>query len=133
MKYATKASDFSDIPERVVEFFHAFTDLRRVQTFGSFFGIPTEAKEPFEPGAEDPEELVGCACGKCRWKDAVPVGSLFHESKTFLDPNGVRQLKLFAFDTSPPKAPPPEPESTVAYVTKNLDLFFHQNDFVFSN
>ncbi len=132
VKYATKANEFSRCPERVVEFFRAFTDLRRVQTFGSFFGVPSEAKESFEEGAKDPEELVGCACGKCRWRDATP-GGLFHETNTFVDANGVRQLKLFAFDTSPPKPVEPEVPENVAFVTKNLDLFFHQNDFVFSN
>lgn len=125
VKYATKAGDFSKISDRVVEFLKAFTSIRRVQTFGSFLGQKTPPQDPLEnEDQENPEALVGCACGQCRWKDGMP-GGLFPENKTFVDAKGIRQLKLFECDTfwrpEKPVEPVPTPE-----VSANLDLFFEQ-------
>jgi hypothetical protein len=127
VKYATKAADFSHDPGRVVEFFRAFQNVRRVQGFGSFYGTCSR-----EPGCEGPDEqengLVGCNCGSCEWSDGTPSPTLFHISKTFLNPDGVRQLRLFDSGIDPPKIlsdPDPPPLETKA----NLDLFFHQHEF----
>lgn len=129
VKYASKAADFSRSPARVVEFYRAFTGVRRLQTFGSFFNRPSEAKEPDEDGRANSEELVGCKCGQCRWKDAAPAG-LFRTRDTFIDANGNRQLRLFeSFDTSPPKTPEVEVPATVDM--SQLDLFFQQRELGF--
>jgi hypothetical protein len=120
VKYATKAAGFSHQPNRVLEFYRAFKNVRRAQAFGSYLGSLGEDKEE---KAKKSNEFIGCACGKCRWKDAVPCG-LYHVSQTELRADGERQLKLFAFDSSPPESPP-EPEEP-KFVDKNLDLFFHQ-------
>jgi len=130
VKYATKAADFSTSPEHVAEFFRAFKSVRRVQTFGTFLG-----KCDAQDSAEDDEknksdELVGCKCGQCRWKDGFPSG-LFRERETFLNAQGVRQLRLFEFDVgSPEKSPEPEPEEPVV-LAGQFDLFFSQNEFRF--
>lgn len=131
VKYATKAADFARKPDRVVEFLQAFTNVRRVQTFGSFF-----AKSDPDPNTAEehaPEDLVGCPCGKCRWKDGVP-GALFRDTETILRADGVRQLKLFGNDPfwNPEKPPDPEPQPEVSAQTKNLDLFFHQTEIAFA-
>jgi hypothetical protein len=120
VKYATKAAKFSDQPARVLEFYRAFKNVRRAQAFGSFLGSLGEDKEE---KAEKSNEFIGCACGKCRWKDAVPCG-LYHVSQTELRADGERQLKLFAFDSSPPESPP-EPEE-LKQDSRQSDLFFHQ-------
>ena len=129
MKYATKAADFSKDSERVVEFFRAFENIRRVQMFGSFLGKQTEPQEPLEEEEQNPEDFVGCACGQCRWKDGVQ-GGLFRERDTFLDPNGLRQLKLFKDDLwwRPEKPAEPEPQLPSP---NNLDLFFEQRELSF--
>jgi len=133
VKYATKASDFSESPERVVEFLRAFTSVRRVQMFGSFLGEKERPEIPLEENEETSEELVGCACGNCRWKDGIP-GDLFRERDTFLDPKGIRQLKLFKCADDlwwrPEKPPDPEPEVKVP-PPSNLDLFFEQRELSF--
>ena len=123
VKYATKAASFSHRADLVLEFHRAFKNVRRAQAFGSFLGFLGESEEE---KIEESKEFAGCACGECRWSDGFPSG-LFHISQTQLDLNGERQLKLFAFDSSPPN-PPPEPEAP-ALPTKNLDLFFHQHEF----
>lgn len=132
VKYATKAADFARKPERVVEFLQAFTSVRRVQTFGSFFA--EKDPDPDAAGENDPEDLVGCPCGKCKWKDGVP-GPLFRDTQTILRADGVRQLKLFECDSfwRPEKPPDPEPEPEVSLVTQNLDLFFHHIELSFVN
>ncbi len=107
VKYATKSADFSDSPERVDEFLRAFRNVRRVQSFGSFYGVE-EAVER-EPG-DDKVKLVGCACGKCTGRDFVIEHGLVHVSETVLLPDGTRQLRFdFAVelresrDESPPE------------------------------
>jgi hypothetical protein len=131
VKYATKASDFCKYPDRVVEFFQAFSSVRRVQTFGNFLGKQTAPEEPIEQEVQEPEELVGCKCGQCKWKDGVPAG-LFRERDTFLAPSGFRQLRLFEFDTGPPKEPDPEPVTEIS-LANQLNLFFEQRELCFSN
>jgi hypothetical protein len=128
VKYATKAGDFSKSPERVVEFLRAFTSVRRVQMFGSFLGKQEEPEEPLDD-EKKPEDFVGCACGQCRWKDGIQ-GDLFRERDTFIDPNGIRQLKLFKDDLWWRPEKPPEPESQ-APPPNNLDLFFEQRELRF--
>ncbi len=99
--------------------------MRRAQAFGSFLGFLSESEEE---KIEESKEYVGCACGECHWGNGFTSG-LFHISQTQLDLNGERQLKLFAFDSSPPN-PPPEPQRpTVA--EGNLNLFYHQHDLAF--
>jgi len=120
VKYATKAASFSHQSDRVLEFYRAFKNVRRAQAFGSFLGSLGEDKEE---KAEKSDEFIGCACGKCRWKDAVPCG-LYHVSQTELRANGERQLRLFAFDSSPPNVPP-EIEMPASPLGQ-FDLFFHQ-------
>jgi len=126
VKYATKASGFSSSAERVAEFYRSFANVRRVQAFGSFYGA---VRERAEEDAEKNQELVGCACGMCRWKDGSPAG-LFHIFQTSLDVNGIRQLKLFEFEFC--KSPPPPPEQAVLPVEPsaflNLNLFFRQQE-----
>ncbi len=128
VKYSTKAASFAEAstrahePNRVLEFYLAFKNVRRVQAFGSFLGSMGESEDE---RIEDSKEFVGCACGLCTWNKGFDSG-LFHISQTKLDLNGERQLKLFAFDSSPAK-PPPKIEETV-FPNKNLDLFFHQHE-----
>src|SRR6266568_3069644 len=99
VKYATKGADFSDRPDRVLEFFHAFKSVRRMQSFGSCLEIAKEAeKELREPGQEEP---VGCFCGMCSWADGKFV-RIVHISETFLTAEGVRQLRLFDSGSDPP-------------------------------
>ena len=124
VKYATKAASFSDRPDRVLEFYRAFKNVRRAQAFGSFLGFLGESEEE---KTEDPNEFVGCKCSECKWSNGFPSG-LFHISQTTVDQNGDRQLKLFAFDSSPPN-PPPEPAPPGD--NKTLDLFFHQHALTF--
>jgi Replication protein len=97
VKYVTKAADFADSPERVCEFLHAFRDVRRVQTFGSFLGVFKKPER--EPGDEG--KALKCSCGKehprsaFTWRhDPVPI------TKTVEMPDGSRQL---AFDFAPDK------------------------------
>jgi hypothetical protein len=106
VKYATKCADFSDAPARVDEFLKAFTHLRRVQSFGSFYGAVEEAER--EPGCDE-EKLVGCSCGKCTARDFRIEFGLVHVSDTRAMPDGSRQLKFDyvrelaeAQDESPP-------------------------------
>lgn len=91
VKYATKCADFADSPERVDEFLKAFKGVRRVQSFGSFFGVEKDAKR--EPG-EDDCRLVGCICGKCTASDFRNEPGLVHISETILLPDGRRQLRF---------------------------------------
>jgi len=98
VKYATKASTFSRRGDKVLEFFNAFRNVRRMQAFGSFLGT---VKEPEQEEKEKETELVGCACGLCRWCDAKPAG-LFHISQTVLAFDGTRQLRLFDSGADPP-------------------------------
>lgn len=132
VKYATKAADFARKPERVVEFLRAFTNVRRVQMFGSFFG--EKNPEPETNDENKPDEPIGCPCGKCTWKD-VEWGGVFRDHQTILR-NGVRQLKLFECDSfwrTREKPPDPEPEPEVSLVERNLDLFFEQRELQFAN
>lgn len=91
VKYATKCADFSDSPERVNEFLRAFRNVRRVQSFGSFYGVEDAAER--EPG-DDKVQLVGCACGTCTPRDFVVEHGLVHVSETVLLSDGTRQLKF---------------------------------------
>jgi hypothetical protein len=93
VKYATKAADFADSPERVCEFLRAFKDVRRVQAFGSFLGVFKKPER--EPGDEG--KSLKCSCGKEHPRDAFrwqhnPVSI----TKTVEMQDGTRQLK-FAF------------------------------------
>jgi hypothetical protein len=103
-KYATKALTFSDRPGRVMEFYNAFKNVRRVQSFGSFIGMVKEAEKDAEKAHES--EPVGCKCGMCIWAQGEVEREIVHISKTFLTSEGLRQVKLFELDTGPP----PEPE-----------------------
>lgn len=125
VKYATKAASFSDRPDLVLEFHRAFKNVRRAQAFGSFLGFLGEPDD--DEGAENSDDFVGCACSECKWSNGFPSG-LFHISQTKIDATGERQLKLFAFDSSPPN-PPPEPEPAID--SKTLNLFFHQHALTF--
>jgi len=98
VKYSTKAADFSDQPARVMEFYRAFRNVRRVQMFGSFLGAQKEVEREEK---DEKQELVGCACGLCRWCDAKPAG-YFHISQTVLAFDGTRQLRLFDSGADPP-------------------------------
>jgi hypothetical protein len=91
VKYATKCADFSDAPARVDEFLRAFTHLRRVQSFGSFYGAVEAAER--EPGCDE-EKLVGCSCGKCTARDFRIEFGLVHVSDTRVRPDGSRELKF---------------------------------------
>lgn len=98
VKYATKSASFAHKPSKVLEFFNAFRNVRRMQAFGSFLGT---VKEPEQEEKEKETELVGCACGLCRWCDAKPAG-LFHITQTVLAFDGTRQLRLFDSGLDPP-------------------------------
>ncbi len=111
IKYATKAAEFVDRPERIVEFLDAFHSLRRVQAFGSFLGAQKKAEKEQE---SEPEAHAGCLCGQCTWQTATPAG-LVHKRDTVLLPDGTRQLRLFDSGLDPSKPPPFEdaiPEET---------------------
>ncbi len=98
VKYATKSASFSHRGDKVLEFFNAFKSVRRMQAFGSFLGTVKEKEEEDE---EKNCELVGCACGTCRWRDAKPAGRV-HISQTILMFDGTRQLRLFDSGSDPP-------------------------------
>ena len=98
VKYATKSASFACRSDKVLEFFNAFRNVRRMQAFGSFLGT---VKEPEQEEKENETELVGCACGLCRWCDGKPAG-LFHISQTVLAFDGTRQLRLFDSGADPP-------------------------------
>jgi Replication protein len=115
VKYVTKSADFSDQPERVVEFYEAFRNVRRVQAFGSFVGALKEAER--EPG--DEQGLLNCSCGGQHLHgEFVWQRALVHISQTVELPDGSRQL-AFDFvremqerpsDESPPwMLTPPQP------------------------
>jgi len=123
VKYATKAHDFSGLPKRILEFHRAFASVRRVQSFGSFLGCTKEVEEEKEEGNQ---ELVGCACGACRWKDGTPAG-LFHITETEVKPDGFRQLRLFHDDIFG-KSPPSELAAIPLEYPGQLDLFFTQTE-----
>jgi hypothetical protein len=91
VKYATKCADFADSPERVDEFLKAFRNVRRIQSFGSFYGVEQAAER--EPGLDDVKP-AGCECGKCSASDFVFEPGLVHISETFLAPDGRRQLRF---------------------------------------
>lgn len=116
VKYVTKSADFSDQPERVVEFYEAFQNVRRVQAFGSFVGALKEAER--EPG--DEQGALKCSCGNTHLhSEFCWQRELIHITQTVELPDGTRQL---AFDfakemrTSVPESPPweltPQPVST---------------------
>ncbi len=98
VKYSTKAADFSDQPARVMEFYRAFKNVRRVQMFGNFLGAMKEIERDEE---NEKQALIGCACGKCRWCDVKPAG-VVHISQTILMFDGTRQLRLFDSGSDPP-------------------------------
>ncbi len=126
VKYATKAHDFSNLPKRILEFHRAFASVRRIQSFGSFLGC---AKEIDEEKKETEQELIGCACGACRWKDGTPTG-LFHITETEIRPDGYRQLRLF-HDHIFRAHPPPELAIIPLEFPGQLDLFFTQTEIAF--
>jgi len=100
VKYATKTADFSDHQDCVLDFFHAFKGIRRMQSFGSFLGVVKQAdKEANESHVKEP---VGCSCGLCKWNDGYFELELVHISQTILLADGSRQLKLFESGMSPP-------------------------------
>jgi hypothetical protein len=90
VKYVTKAASFADSPARVGEFVRAFRDVRRVQAFGSFFGVFKDPER--EVGVDGPE--LKCSCGSSHYHSNFtwsrrPV----HISETKAMPDGTRQLK----------------------------------------
>lgn len=105
-KYATKSTGFSSQPHLVNEFLTAFESMRRMQSFGSFLGVVKEAEKEADtqanPETHKPNELVGCACGVCRWRDGHRVREYIHISKTVLGVDGSRQLLLFDSGSDPP-------------------------------
>jgi hypothetical protein len=66
LKYITKVSMFSDLPEAVEPFVNAVRGARLIQTFGSWYGVklddPADANHP-----RDWEQLA-CRCGMNVWK-----------------------------------------------------------------
>jgi hypothetical protein len=90
VKYATKAADFADSPERVCEFLRAFKNVRRIQCFGSFVGaLKGEEREPGDDGKE-----LKCSCGYSHiHSDFTWSRRPVHISETIVGPNGERQLK----------------------------------------
>lgn len=91
VKYATKCADFADSPERVDEFLNAFRNVRRIQSFGSFFGVEQAAER--EPGLDDVKP-VGCECGRCVALDFIFEPGLVHISETIVGLDGRRQLRF---------------------------------------
>ena len=102
VKYATKSADFSRKPDRVLEFFHAFKGVRRMQSFGSFLGVAKEAEKEADEGHT--KEPVGCSCGLCKWSDGKFIAKV-HITDTILLADGSRQLKLFEPGAGPPELP----------------------------
>lgn len=91
VKYVTKSADFSEQPDRVVEFFEAFRNVRRVQAFGSFVGALKEAER--EPG--DERGLLQCSCGgRHLHSEFYWQKTLVHISDTVELSDGTRQLKF---------------------------------------
>ena len=115
-KYVTKCASFATAPALVDEFLTAFKSLRRIQSFGSFYGV--EAKPENEPEPGDERGAFDCECGdRHRWSELVTEPDLVHLSETVLMRDGTRQLK---FDyvrelREPPAESPPilvlEPDS----------------------
>jgi hypothetical protein len=90
VKYVTKAVLFADSPARVGEFVQAFRDVRRVQAFGSFFGV---LKNPEREVGEDGPELA-CSCGSSHYHNNFTWSKRpVHISETKALPDGTRQLK----------------------------------------
>ena len=102
VKYATKTADFSDRADCVMEFFHAFKGVRRMQSFGSFLGVDKDAEK--EANEEHTKEPVGCSCGLCKWSDGKFIVKV-HITDTILLADGSRQLKLFEPGAGPPELP----------------------------
>lgn len=124
VKYSTKAADFSKNSARVLEFFHAFKNIRRLQSFGTFLGAVKEAEK--EANEEHTKEPVGCSCGLCKWTDAKFICKV-HITDTVLLADGTRQLKLFE-GAGPPEIPPferiPEKEFQEAEEARMQPLLF---------
>jgi len=105
VKYATKAANFCELPEQVVEFYHAFRNVRKVQAFGTFLGAMKEAARQLEEEEGKPTDKIGCKCGMCTWADGELVGTV-HINETRLMADGTRQMKWSFWDDLPPPLPP---------------------------
>jgi hypothetical protein len=106
LKYVTKAADFADLPQVVLEFWDAYENVRRVQGFGSFFGaLKDEEREPGDDGRE-----LKCSCGKSHYHSQFAwMSRPVHISETKAMPDGTRQLKWdfwVGLDDLPDESPP---------------------------
>jgi hypothetical protein len=67
LKYITKVSQFSDLPEALEAFADATRGARLIQTFGSWYGVDLKLDERFDTEHPDDWSKRKCACGLNMW------------------------------------------------------------------
>ena len=93
LKYITKVSAFSDLPDAVEEFSNAVRGARLIQTFGTWYNVKLDG----DANEHDWSELQ-CACGMNAWKR---MGT-FHHADVEMDASGRWHLKKrFDCDSKP--------------------------------
>ncbi len=104
LKYLTKVSNFSDLPEAVEPFMKAVRSARLIQTFGTWYGAKLDPATEFNPEQmENDWSSLQCTCGRNHWERM----GVFYRDDVEMDTSGRWHLKKQLQETCSGTVPRP--------------------------